>query len=251
MIESLIRKYNDDEGILPEIVLSLEKLEVNELISIYLGYSSSVYFLRYPNIANILNLMCDKIGEKLDTISPLTVIEIYTDIYLKTLETTERVGKNRNFIRERSSRLQDETFIENEAKRRNVSREVFLDNYVLGTKNPQRDLESYELALKHIERLHTKIFNYLENKLKSLTDLEREEVLNYLQEKIKENDKEIARREDILHDESKIRLLLNYGQYGNSRYDVCLNLDPTEFKIKNEDVYKSLQAMVLDNVVKK
>ena len=251
MIESLIRKYNDDENFLPEIIASIEKMDVEDLISIYLGYSSSVYFIRYQNISKVLNLMCDKIIEKLDKISPLKVIELYTDIYLKTLETTERLEKNRNFLKERSSRLADNDYIESEARRRNVSKDVFLNNYILGVKNPQKDLECTEMAFKFIDKLQTNMFNYLEFKLKNLSSVEQNEVVLYLDKKIKENDEEILRREEILRDESKISILVKYGQYGNSRFQVCLRLDPTELKTKNEDIYKSLRAIVSENTIRK
>ncbi|MBR3660311.1 MAG: hypothetical protein IKN63_00210 [Bacilli bacterium] len=251
MIESLIKKYNDDEKFLPEIIVSLEKMNVEELISIYLGYSSSVYFVKYPNISNVLNLMCDKIVERLDKLSILKVIEIYTDIYLRTLKNNERIGDNRDLIEQKKEFLDDDDSITEEAKRLGASREDVLNNILLKINNLQKDLEIFELSLKYIDILQTKIFNYLDIKLKSLSGIEREEVIGYLDKTIKENEEEIKRRDDILHSEEKLRLLLNYGQYGNSIYQVRSNIDPTELKIKNEDIYKSLQAIVLEPTIKK
>ena len=225
MIESLIRNYSKDENVLPQIVVSLEKMNIDELISFYLGYSSSAYFIRYPNISKILNLMCNKIIEKLDTISTLKVIELFTDIYLETLGATERLEMHRNILKS--------------------------DSYRIYTKNPGRELECVEESFKFIDKLNSKMFNYLDYKLKLLDGTERDEVIMYLNQKISENDDEIARRDEILHDENKISIISKYGGTDISKFKVRQNLDPTELKIKNEDVYKSLQAIVLENVIKK
>ena len=225
MIESLLKKYNDDETILPEIVASFEKMDADELISIYLGYSSSVYFIRYNNISKVLELISNKIVQKLDSISLIKVIEIYSDIYLKTLDATERLERNSNVIKS--------------------------NHYTIGNRNPQLDLFYLKMAFKYIDKLHTMIFNYLDSKLKMIDSIEKDEIISYLNQKITENEEEIRKREEILHDEDKINLLTKYGRYGNSRFEVCFNIDPTDIKIKNEDVYKSLRAIALDNVSKK
>lgn len=248
MIESLIRKYNENQELLPEIIAIIDKTDVDDLIEMYLGYSSSIYFIKYPYIAKILNIMGNQIIKKLDSISLLKVIELYSDIYLKTLETTERLERHRNFVK---ARLYDEEKMEKFNGLISEESKNIQERYISSVKNPQKDLQCIEESFNFIDKLNTEMFNYLDNRLHTLLSNERDEVLAYLNYKIEENTREINKREEILQDDEKISIISKYGGTGISKFQIRLNLDPTELKIKNEDIYKSLRAIVLDNTNKK
>lgn len=248
MIESLIIKCNKDESKLNELALELNALPLKELIEIYLGYTNSVYFMRYENISKSLNLIKEKIMNKLNSISIIELIDLYADIYIKTLELTERVEKNKMFINIRESNIKDENFVTGEALRRKVSKEKFLSEYVSAVKNPQKDLECMNESLMFIDELQSSISNYIEVYLNNLSS-DKEIIIQELDKRIDSNEKEIQTRNEILHDQNKLNIISK--SIGSSIFQTCIMLNPKELETRNDDVYKSFRSIIKDNKNKK
>lgn len=223
MIEKLIRDYDENNNSFYNLEVNTDKMSYQELIDIYLGYSNSVYFMRYPNVPKILDVICKKIINKINNLSCDSLIDVYADIYIRTLETEERLERNKNYINT------------------NIQKS--------GINNHQKDLECMIKSFEYVDKLQSEILTCIENKINTMSSEEKKKTIDSLDKKINENETEIEKRKEIIHDESKLKIISKI--MGKKIFDVCVLLDYTELETKNNDVYKSLKLNIIDNFKKK
>ena len=242
MIESLIIKCSEDERYMEDLKKDLNSMSIQSLFKIFNMYSSSSYLIRYKNIDKVLYMMTEIIASKLDSVSLINVINIYADNYIRILEDTEQVTADSNLVNIRSLNLGDDEFFAREARNRNVDRDNFFNDYVSGISSSKKRLESYDLIFKIMDNLQEKIYNYIIEKFKKLSDIEKNKLVEDLDKIISENEVEINRRKELISDKNKIKLLSMYLKI--PLFDMYDRLNPKKIETITADVYKSFREIL-------
>ena len=101
-------------------ILKLSNLDIKKLIDIYIKLSNPIYYKTHDNMDNILKVLLDIIIKKLDDISLIEVIDIYTNIFGETLITDENIENNNNVIIAKRLNLQDDFIVDYESKKSKI-----------------------------------------------------------------------------------------------------------------------------------
>ena len=247
MIDSLIIKCCENDQYLVDLKVVLDKLSVQELLKIFDLHSSSRSIRKYKNIEEVLNIVIEVIARKLDDLSIMDAINIFADNYIRVLEDTERhVIPNRNIVELRESKLNKNDYFEREAKIRKMNREDYFNDYVLMLSSCKKQLDSYELIFKLIDKLQEHLYNYIVQKFEKLSLEEKEQVIKELDGMIEKNEIEISNKKKMLSDREYMDLLSLYLH--KTLYDVCDELNPKMLEIRTNDVYKSFREIFIEYV---
>ena len=239
MVENLIKNYNNSEN--NEFNNYIEGLNLSGLVNFYLKCSNHLYFKKYNNIGDILELIFDNIKKKLNSVSILELMDIYTNIFTETLNIEESIESNNNIINVRNANLKDDFFIEYESKRSNLDRNEFIERYT-------RSLDYYEnnaIYLKNvfsfIDKLQQEMVNYLDGVISKLSNEEKHILLIKINEIIEKNSLEIIERNEIRKNRKTVDIHSKMKEIPT--FEIFNMLDTTMLKNKNY-VYSNFQSML-------
>ena len=237
MIENLIRKYDNLSS--NDLVTYIDGLNLDGLVKFYLKCSNHLYFKRYNSMNNILELISNKIKEKLNTVSILELIDIYTNIFIDTLNVEDSIESNNNVINVRKTNLEDNFFVQYESSKKNLSREEFIDSYVKTIDYYEQNSLYLKTVFSFIDNLQKEISDYIDSVLEKISDDDKHALLIKINEIIDENALEIIERNEIKKSRKTIDIHSKMREI--STFEIFNMLDTTNLKHKNY-VYNNFKA---------
>ena len=239
MVENLIKNYNNSDN--NEFNSYIEGLNLKGLVNFYLKCSNHLYFKKYNNINEILEVVFNNIKQKYNSVSILELIDIYTNIFTETLNVEESIESNNNIIDVRKMNLEDNFFIEYETKKNNLERSDFIDKYTRSLDYYEENALYLKTVFSFIDKLQQEIVDYLDDVISKLSNEEKHVLLIKINEIIEKNYQEIIERNEIRKNRKTIDIHSKMKEIPT--FEIFNMLDTSMLKNKNY-VYSSFQSML-------
>ena len=236
MVESLIRNYSKSED--NSLVNYVNGLDLNGLVTFYLKCSNHLYFQRYDSIDSILELIYQKIVDKIGDLSLLDTMEVYLKIFNESLAIEDSIEASQNIISVRKYNLKDNFFIKYESERKKMSEQQFIENYHKGLDYYENDLLILKNVFSYLDKLQNYLLELLDNKIETLSEEERIAYLIKINNIIEENSIEIIKRNEIKKNRRAVDIQSRMNEI--STFEIFSMLDTTNLKNKNY-VYMNFQ----------
>ena len=224
------------DTLINQIENTLTNAELRDLIDLYIEYTNFYNLNKCQELVGISDMIYNFIVSKLNTVSVMKLIDLYTVIYNVTLRANELVCDDENRLLSRQITLENEFDLNQVIKSQTrYSREEFITNYrkenFIFEKNLVIDKESYEL----LDKLQDAFLVHIDTRLNKTTKEEEEQLLATINKRIEEKSNEKIRRNRILANRKQQIKLYGSLQDKNS-HQVYENLSTSELK-NSIDVY--------------
>lgn len=224
------------DTLINQIENTLTNAELRDLIDLYIEYTNFYNLNKCQELVGISDMIYNFIVSKLNTVSVMKLIDLYTVIYNVTLRANELVCDDENRLLSRQITLENEFDLNQVIKSQTrYSREEFITNYrkenFIFEKNLVIDKESYEL----LDKLQDAFLVHIDTRLNETTKEEEEQLLATINKRIEEKSNEKIRRNRILANRKQQIKLYGSLQDKNS-HQVYENLSTSELK-NSIDVY--------------
>ena len=245
MVERLVRNYDENFN---EIESYLNNLNLNDLINLYLKCATPLYIQNYENISKILNLVFDNIMNKLDTVSLIDIINLYSNIFVETMSLEDSIQSNQNIINVREFNLTDDFFLEYESKKKDQTKEEYIKDYFKSLENYRKSLAHFNKCFQYLDKLQKSVLSYIDSALKTISNEENEVLLREINKKIEETSDEILRRYQLSRNKKAIDIESRMKE--TPSFEIFNMLDTIALSRKDY-VYSNYQAALMEKYVGK
>ena len=243
MIERLINSYN--EGLNNDLESIIDTIPLNDIVDIYIKYTNPVYIQNKKNISKSLNLICNKILLKLESVSLEELIDLYINVFIEEIFIEDSIDGYKNILKVRNCNLKDEFFIEFESKKQNIGRDEFLNKYIKSLDFYNESLEYHNESFHFLDTLQKGILSFINEKINNCLNDELLVILRNINNKIEFNSNEIIKRNELRKNKKAIDIQRRISE--TPTIEIFCMLDTTNLKHKNY-IYNSLQASIMDKL---
>ena len=176
LIEDYLKALNSNDSnnsndSLTIIKNGLEKLQVNDLVKLFICYTNFKYVDKY-NIKELIHILVQEIMKKLDNISLIKVIDLYIMFFNKSLVVEDVLTANKNILSVMSFDISNSEYIESKIQKKNISREKFIDNCKKELAIYANSTSVNENISSYLDEVQEKLLTYIdENASLKLLDL--------------------------------------------------------------------------------
>ena len=227
-IESFISKINSlsDEqrkDKLVEIGNSLDNLDLYKLMDIVYKYTDAL-FLKDNNLNDLLELFKDKVISKLSDLSLIKVIDLYIELFNKTIMVSDSLMASKNILDVMSYNLQDEEFIKREMDKKHVSKEEYVSNLKRDLDKNIGIIDSYNKSYDYLDKLQDDILVYIEEKLENIEGQDKYYLIQNLNKRFTDNSLKLLKLQDNLDNIRNIdkNELVNTIEYNNIKNSIII-----------------------------
>jgi len=209
MLESLM---NDNSNI-KEIEVYLNQLSLKDLFKLYLKCNTTLYFQNYTNISKILDIICTKIMNSLNSEPLMQIVDFYARVFDDQLLIEDHIESNNNIINVRRENLKDNFFLEYESEKNHLTKLEFVEQYSKIISYYENDLHYLRERFKCLDKLQNSLYAYIDNRVINLSSKEKQSLLLSVRTKIEANSKEILKRDEMIKDKKKfdVEMRMNFS----------------------------------------
>ena len=235
--------FNNYEGSSNGFVSTLDSYSINDLVNLYITYSRTKYFIENDNMEEILKYISTYIVKNLSKLSFLEIMDLHSKMMLETIDVEKMMKSNKNIVNIRTSNLEDDFFLEMEAKTFNMDKDSFERKYRDEINYFKKNDGIYETIYKLLDKFQKDIFIYLNNYANELSVTDRNELLIEINKTIEKNSSEIIKRIEFRQDKKKIEIHSKFRDLPMA--EIYEKLDPTFLEQQNY-VYLNFQSVLSD-----
>ena len=206
-------KLSDEEkkNQLNEIAKYLDKLDLNKLIDIIFKY-----VFTNIDLNDLLELIKDKIINKLNELSLIKVIDLYIELFNKILTVEDTLMASKNILSVMSYNISDNNYIESEINKKKISKDEYLD--IL-----KKDLDKYVALINNYNKIHDYLDNlqdkflvYIETKLENIESKEKYYLIQNINKRLSDVSLKLLKLKDSLEYNEIKNSLVIYESYRKS-----------------------------------
>ena len=206
-------KLNEEEkqNKLKEIDTYLDKLDLNKLIDIIFKYV-------FTNIElnELLELFKNKSISKLDELSLIKVIDLYIELFNKILIVEDTLMASKNILAVMSYNISDNNYIENEIKKKKISKDEYLDILKKDLDKYVALIDNYNKTHEYLDSLQDKFLIYIETKLENIESRDKYYLIQNLNKRLSDVSLKLLKLKDGLEYNSIKNGLVIYESYRKS-----------------------------------
>ena len=227
IVEKYIFNYDnldEDErkNIYNEIKDSLDNLDLYKVLDFCLKYSDRKY-LKGKN-SNILDLGKEVINNRLNSLSLIKVIDLYIELFNKTIMVSDSLMASKNILDVMSYNLQDEEFIKREMDKKHVSKEEYVSNLKRDLDKNIGIIDSYQKNYDYLDKLQDDILVYIEGELENIEGQDKYYLIQNLNKRFTDNSLKLLKLQDNLDNIRNIdkNELVNTIEYNNIKNSIII-----------------------------
>ena len=227
IVEKYIFNYDnlDEEerkNIYNEIKDSLDNLDLYKVLDFCLKYSDRKY-IKGKN-SNILNLGKEVINNRLNSLSLIKVIDLYIELFNKTIIVSDSLMASKNILDVMSYNLQDEEFIKREMDKKHVSKEEYVSNLKRDLDKNIGIIDSYNKSYDYLDKLQDDILVYIEEKLENIEGQDKYYLIQNLNKRFTDSSFKLLKLQDNLDNIRNIdkNELINTIEYNNIKNSIII-----------------------------
>ena len=216
IIDSYVNEFdmlNEEEkkDRLKEIDIYLDKLDLNKLMDIIFKY----VFINI-DLNELLELFKNKSISKLDELSLIKVIDLYIELFNKTLIVSDTLMASKNILAVLSYNLQDDEYIKREIDKNKVSKEEYVSKLKEDLDKNILIIEGYNKTYNYLDKLQDNILIYIEDKLSKIGDQDKYYLIQNINKRFSDVSLKLLKLKDGLEYNSIKNGLVIYESYRKS-----------------------------------
>ena len=225
----------------------LANMNTNELLDLFIKYTSINSLEENKDIHEFLGIIYEIYLEKIEKLSFMETLDLYVKVFNNVYGLELELSKTQNILNSRVYNLEDDYYLEREAKKNRLTKEDFLKKYRADLELFKEDVNKYNRVFVYIDCLQNDMLIELERKIVFLQNNENKEeiitVKRVLNEKIEKNSEEILKRRKFLRDKDAIDRFAKLNEV--SIYELVDSLDYSE--LDNEvTIYESYRNTLMN-----
>ena len=199
IIDSYVNEFdmlNEEEkkDRLKEIDIYLDKLDLNKLLELFKNKSIS----------------------KLDELSLIKVIDLYIELFNKTLTVEDTLMASKNILSVMSYNISDNNYIENEIRKKKISKDEYLDILKKDLDKYVALIDNYNKTHDYLDSLQDKFLIYIETKLENIESRDKYYLIQNLNKRLSDVSLKLLKLKDSLEYNNIKNGLVIYESYRKS-----------------------------------
>ncbi len=216
IIDSYVNEFdmlNEEEkkDRLKEIDIYLDKLDLNKLMDIIFKY----VFINI-DLNELLELFKNKSISKLDELSLIKVIDLYIELFNKTLTVEDTLMASKNILSVMSYNISDNNYIENEIRKKKISKDEYLDILKKDLDKYVALIDNYNKTHDYLDSLQDKFLIYIETKLENIESRDKYYLIQNLNKRLSDVSLKLLKLKDSLEYNNIKNGLVIYESYRKS-----------------------------------
>lgn len=203
MRNNLLNEYENSNK---QFNSTLDTYSMQQLITFYIEYAHVKQFEQHENMEEILNYMSSYIIKNLPKLSFIEILDIYSKIAVKEKEILTGLQDNKHRINGILFESVRKKYQEQNAK----SKGMTVEDYKIHRNSDLREFEDFIMRWTPIYSLvslfRKDILSYLNTYVCSVSDVEKEDLLNDINIVVEENSKKIDEGTELKNDRKKREL---------------------------------------------
>ena len=222
-IEEYIFRYDEltdkeREEILDSLKESLSNLDSYKILDCYFKYSNRKYLKGKSD--SILNLLKEEINKKIDNLSLIKVIDLYIDLFNRTILVSDTLMASKNILAVLSYNLQDDEYIKREMDKNNVSKEEYVSKLKGDLDKNILVIEGYNKTYNYLDTLQDDILIYIESKLDKIENQDKYYLIQNINKRFSDSSLKLLKLKDNLDnikniDRNELLSTLEYSELKN------------------------------------
>ncbi len=222
-IERYIFKYNDltdkeREELLDNIKEYFSNLDPYKVLDCCFKYSNSKYFKGKND--DILEILKETINKKLDNLSLIKVIDLYIDLFNRTLIVSDTLMASKNILAVMSYNLQDDEYIKKEIDKKHLSKEEYVNNLKGNLDKNILVIEGYNKNYNYLDKIQDDILIYIESKLVKIENQDKYYLIQNINKRFNDASLKLLKLKDNLEniknlDRNELINTLEYNELKN------------------------------------
>ena len=206
-------KLSDEEkkNQLNEIAKYLDKLDLNKLIDIIFKY-----VFTNIDLNDLLELFKDKSINKLNELSLIKVIDLYIELFNKTLTVEDTLMASKNILSVMSYNISDNNYIESEINKKKISKDEYLDILKKDLDKYVALIDNYNKIHDYLDNLQDKFLVYIETKLENIESKEKYYLIQNINKRLSDVSLKLLKLKDNLEYNEIKNSLVIYESYRKS-----------------------------------
>ena len=206
-------KLSDEEkkNQLNEIAKYLDKLDLNKLIDIIFKY-----VFTNIDLNDLLELFKDKSINKLNELSLIKVIDLYIELFNKTLTVEDTLMASKNILSVMSYNISDNNYIESEINKKKISKDEYLDILKKDLDKYVALIDNYNKIHDYLDNLQDKFLVYIETKLENIESKEKYYLIQNINKRLSDVSLKLLKLKDSLEYNEIKNSLVIYESYRKS-----------------------------------
>lgn len=202
-IESYISELNNlselqkKERIL-EIDKYLDTLDLYKLMNVIFEYSN-VDYIKENDLSSLFELFKDKVISKLDDLSLIKIIDLYIQLFNKTIIVSDILMASKNLLDIMSYNISDDSYIEKELEKKKISREEYLNILKKELDNNVKTIDAYTKTYDFLDNLQDKFLIYIEVSLDKIEKQEKEYLIQNINKRFSVASTKLLKLKDNLN----------------------------------------------------
>ena len=216
IIDSYIAEFynlNEEEkkDRLNEIDKYINKLDLNKLMGI-----TFKYVFTNIDVTDMLELFKNKILDKLDKLSLIKVIDLYIELFNKTLISEDTLMASKNILSVMSYNISDNNYIESVISKKKISKEEYLEILKKDLDKYVSLIDTYTKTHDYLDNLHDKFLIYIETKLENIENQDKYYLIQNINKRLSDASLKLLKLKDSLEYNNIKNSLIIYESYRKS-----------------------------------
>ena len=200
MINNIFNSSNNS------FVSTLDTYSIDQLVNLYIEYSHVKYFKEHDNMEEILNYISSYIIKNLPNLTFLEIGDIYSKIAVREKDIKESIESNKNIINSILFESGHKNILEANAKAKSMDVETYKEKRNQDLKIGEIFEEEWEPIYMLLNTFKMDILSYMNVVVCSVSDDEKELLLQEINETIENNSIKIKKGAELRQDRKKLEI---------------------------------------------
>ena len=200
MINNIFNSSNNS------FVSTLDTYSIDQLVNLYIEYSHVKYFKEHDNMEEILNYISSYIIKNLPNLTFLEIGDIYSKIAVREKDIKESIESNKNIINSILFESGHKNILEANAKAKSMDVETYKEKRNQDLKIGEIFEEEWEPIYMLLNTFKMDILSYMNVFVCSVSDDEKELLLQEINETIENNSIKIKKGAELRQDRKKLEI---------------------------------------------
>ena len=189
---------------------TLDTYSIDQLVNLYIEYSHVKYFKEHDNMEEILNYISSYIIKNLPNLTFLEIGDIYSNIAVREKDIKESIESNKNIINSILFESGHKNILEANAKAKSMDVETYKEKRNQDLKIGEIFEEEWEPIYMLLNTFKMDILSYMNVVVCSVSDDEKELLLQEINETIENNSIKIKKGAELRQDRKKLEILIRF-----------------------------------------
>lgn len=185
---------------------TLDTYSIDQLVNLYIEYSHVKYFKEHDNMEEILNYISSYIIKNLPNLTFLEIGDIYSNIAVREKDIKESIESNKNIINSILFESGHKNILEANAKAKSMDVETYKEKRNQDLKIGEIFEEEWEPIYMLLNTFKMDILSYMNVVVCSVSDDEKELLLQEINETIENNSIKIKKGAELRQDRKKLEI---------------------------------------------